>query len=314
MSAEVYYLRDAVGDALLELGEKEKKVVFISANVMSSCRVLKSLDLFPERAFNVGIAEQEMISFAAGFAREGFVPYAFTMAPFMSMRACEQVRTDVALNHLNVRMIAPYAGVSGGISGATHWGIEDCGIMNVIPEMTIIEPSDPIQAKCMVEASLKFDGPIYMRIGIEPVIKLYDKDTYDYSVGNADVVCDGNDGAFICAGITVKYAYEAAKKIKSELGYNIRVVDMHTIKPIDEDAIIEASKTHNIIVAQDHNINGGLGSVVATVLAKNGIGVNFKILGIPDRFIVMAHAPYLHKKYGYDSEGLYKSMVDMINT
>lgn len=307
-----FYLRDAVGEALLSLGINDEQVVFISADVMSSCRVLKSLELFPERAFNVGIAEQDMISFAAGMAKEGFVPYTFTMAPFMSMRACEQVRTDVALNNLNVKMIAPYAGVSGGISGATHWSIEDCAIMNAIPGITIIEPSDPIQARKMVQATRELYGPVYMRIGIEPVYKVYD-DGLDYTIGKANKIKDGNDAAFICSGITVKYALEAAERLNKEHQINAMVIDMHTIKPIDEDIIKEAAKTGNIIVAQDHNVVGGLGSIVSSVIAQNGIGVKFRILGIPDRFVIMAHAPFLHHKYGYDTDGLFYEMLKLLD-
>lgn len=311
-NSKLYYLRDVVGNAVIDIGTKNEKVVVVSANVMSSSRVGDSVNKFPQRAFNVGIAEQDMISFAAGLAKESLIPYAFTMAPFMSMRACEQVRTDVAYNHLNVRMFASYAGVSGGISGATHWGIEDCSIMTGMPGMVVLEPCDPVQAKKMVEASLSYEGPIYMRIGIEPVKKVYD-DSYEYTIGKAQYVKKGNDGAFVCSGITVKYALEAAKRLKEDYDLDIMVLDMHTIKPIDEEAILEASKTGNIIVAQDHNIVGGLGSMVSMVLSQKGVGINFKILGLPDEFVTMAHAPFLYHKYGYDLEGLYLEMKKMVN-
>lgn len=308
----MYYLRDEVGNAVVDIGEKNENIVVVSANVMSSSRVSDSVKKFPNRAFNVGIAEQDMISFAAGLAKEDLIPYAFTMAPFMSMRACEQVRTDVAYNNLNVRMFASYAGVSGGISGATHWGIEDCSIMTGIAGMVVLEPCDPVQAKKMVEESVSYEGPIYMRIGVEPVKKFYDSD-YDYKIGKADYITKGNDGAFICSGVVVKYAVEAAKKIKENYKKDIMVVDMHTIKPIDREAVLEAAKTGNVIVAQDHNIIGGLGSMVAMVLAENRVGVNFKILGVPDKFVTMGHAPFLYHKYGYDSDGLYLEMEKMIS-
>lgn len=308
----VYYLRNEVGDAVIELGERNNKIVFVSANVMSSCKVSNAIDKFPDRVFTVGIAEQNMISFAAGLAEEGLIAYAFTMAPFMSMRACEQVRTDVAYNNLNVKMLAPYAGVSGGISGATHWGIEDCAIMSGISGMTVLEPSDPVQARQMVFATEKYDGPVYMRIGIEPVPQIYSED-YRYEIGKANYVLDGDDGAFICSGITVKYAMEASKRIYRDSGKNIMVIDMHTIKPIDKDAVLQAARTGNVIVAQDHNIIGGLGYMVAAVIAENGRGIDFKILGLPNRFVTMAHAPFLYHKYGYDDEGLYVEMSKMLN-
>ncbi len=305
------YLRDAVGNAILNIGEKNKKIVLVSANVMSSCRVREAIDKYPERVFEVGIAEQDMISFAAGLSKEGFNVYTFTMAPFMSMRACEQVRTDISYNNLNVKMIAPYAGVSGGISGATHWAIEDCAIMSGIPGITILEPSDPLQAKMMIEETENYQGAIYMRIGIEPVFHIYN-DNYNYQIGKADYVRNGEDGTFICSGVTVKYAIEAADRIRVEYGKNIRVIDMHTIKPIDKDAVIKAIRTENIIVAQDHNVVGGLGYMVANVIAESGCGVNFKILGIPDEFVTMAHAQFLYHKYGYDADGMYWEMKKML--
>jgi len=310
-SETYYYLRDAVGAAIMSLADENSRVVFVSANVMSSCRVLGSVEKYPKRSFNVGIAEQNMISFSAGLAREGLLPFAFTMAPFMSMRACEQVRTDVAYNNLNVRMIAPYAGVSGGISGATHWAIEDCAIMSGIPGMTILEPCDPIQAKKMIEATIDYVGPIYMRIGIEGVTSIY-SEKYDYQIGKADILSYGNDGAYICSGVIVKYALQASERIYKETGKKITVIDMHTVKPIDVEAVSIAARTGNVIVAQDHNIIGGLGNLVASVIMEKGYKCNYKTIGIPDKFVVMAHAPFLYHKYGLDADGLYNSMKNML--
>lgn len=305
------FLRDAIGDSMILLGRKDERVVAVSADVMASCRVNRFFQEFPERSFNTGIAEQEMVSFSAGLAREGFIAYDFTMGPFMSMRACEQVRTDVAYNNLKVRMVSTYSGVSGGISGATHWALEDCAIMNGIPGMTMIEPSDYTQTVKMMESALNYDGAIYIRITIEPVIDIYGED-YRYEIGKADCPVDGDDGAFICSGITVKYAIQAVRDLREKDGLNVRVVDMHTIKPIDREAVINAAQTGNIVVAQDHNIYGGLGQNVATVLAEEGLGINFKTIGIPNKFVAMAHAPYLYHEFGYDKEGLYNTMRTMI--
>lgn len=308
---EKQFLRDAVGKASLEIGKKRTDICYVSANVMSSCRVLSSMDDYPERSFCVGISEQEMISFSAGLACEGLVPFAFTMAPFMTMRACEQVRTDLAYNHLNVNMIAPYAGVSGGISGATHWAIEDCAIMRGIPEMTILEPCDAVQAKKMVEASIDIEGPVYIRVGIEPVPEIYTSD-YKYEVGRADMIVDGMDGTFMCSGVLVKYAIMASRMIREETGKCISVIDMHTIKPIDRVAIERAVETKRIVVAQDHNIIGGLGDAVAAEVVALGKAVEMRVVGIPDKFIVMAHAPYLYRKYNMDEFGLYKTMMELL--
>lgn len=305
------FLRDAIGDSMILLGKQNEKVVAVSADVMASCRVNRFFQEFPNRSFNTGIAEQEMVSFSAGLAREGFIAYDFTMGPFMSMRACEQVRTDVAYNNLNVRMVSTYSGVSGGISGATHWALEDCAIMNGIPGMIILEPCDYRQTIKMMEATLDYKGAIYIRITIEPVIDLYDDD-YMFEIGKADIPVEGDEGAFICSGITVKYAVLAARKLKEKDGLNVRVVDMHTVKPVDREAIISAASTGNIIVAQDHNIYGGLGQNVASVLAEEGIGIEFRSIGVPNKFIAMAHAPYLYHQFGYDDDGLYMAMREMI--
>lgn len=305
------FLRDVLGGYMVELGAKDEKVVVVNADLMGTCRNRTFVETYPKRSFNVGIAEQNMISFAAGLAHEGFKAYTFSMAPFISMRACEQVRTDVAYANLDVCMIATYAGVSGGISGATHWSIEDCGIMTAIPNMVVMEPCDPIQAKQMMDYSLLHKGPIYIRSSVEPVPNIYNND-YCFELGKASIVAEGDDGAFICSGITVKYAVEAAKKIEEEKGKLIRVVDMHTLKPIDRDAVISAANTGSVVVAQDHNIIGGLGSLVAMVIAEEGITTKFVIQGIKDEFATMAHAPYLYKKYEYDIDGLYNAMVGLL--
>lgn len=306
------FLRDVIGGYMVELGKKDARVTIVNADLMGTCRNRSFKETFPDRSFNVGIAEQNMISFAAGLAHEGFIPFAFSMAPFISMRACEQCRTDAAYGNLNVRLIATYAGVSGGISGATHWSIEDCAIMCAIPNITVLEASDPIQAKKILEASLMHNGPIYMRSTVEPVPSIYD-DNYLYEIGKASTIVEGNDGAFICSGVVVKYAIKASQKIQEKTGRKIRVVDMHTIKPIDREAVVTAAMTGAIVVAQDHSSIGGLGSQIASVLAEEGIGIRFKNIGITDEFAAMAHAPYLYHKYGLDEEGLENAMLELLN-
>jgi transketolase len=305
------YLRNIIGNYMLELGRIDDRVVIVNADLMGTSRNETFVKEFPKRAFNVGIAEQNMVSFSAGLAHEGFIPYAFSMAPFISMRACEQCRTDVAYGNLNVRLMATYAGCSGGISGATHWGIEDCAIMSGIPGMTVLEPCDAVQAKKMLEKTLDYNGSIYIRSSVEPVSDIYGTE-YDFQIGKASIVRNGDDGAFICSGVVVQYAIEASKILENMTGKQIRVVDMHTIKPIDKEAIIEASMTGNIVVAQDHNIMGGLGSIVAAVIAEERLHTKFKILGVGDRFTAMAHAPYLYHMFGYDTDGLVKTMLEFI--
>jgi transketolase len=305
------FLRDVIGGYMTELGARNEKVAVVNADLMGTCRNRTFQEEYPLRAFNVGIAEQNMVSFSAGLAHEGFIPFAFSMAPFISMRACEQCRTDVAYGNLNVRLIATYAGVSGGISGATHWSIEDCGIMCSIPNMVVLETSDPIQAKRMLDASLTYQGPMYIRSSVEPVPNIYSEE-YHFEIGKASIALDGDDGCFICSGVIVKYAIIAAKEIFEQTGLKIRVVDMHTMKPIDREAIIIAAQTGTVVVAQDHNIIGGLGSQVAMILAEEGFSIKFKNIGIRDEFVAMAHAPYLYHQYGLDTEGLKTEMLKLL--
>jgi len=304
-------VRDVAGKYISALGEKNDKVVVVNADLMGTSRNRGFFENFPERTFNVGIAEQNLISFSAGLAHEGFMPYAFSMAPFISMRACEQCRTDVAYGNLNVRMIGNYAGYSSGVSGATHCALEDCAIMGSIAGMTVLEPGDPYQVCKMLEATLDYDGPVYIRSGIEAIKPIYPKD-YDYKIGKAIITKEGGDGAFICSGIVVQFALEAANIIKEETGKDIRVVDMHTIKPIDEQAVVSAARTGRVIAAQDHNIIGGLGYYAAAVIAESGISTKFEILGCPDKFVPIATAPYLFKVNEYDTDGLVKHMKKML--
>lgn len=309
MAEEKAFLRNVIGAYMAELGKKNDKVVVVNADLMGTCRNKSFVEEFPKRSFNVGIAEQNMVSFAAGLAHEGFIPYAFNMAPFMSMRACEQVRTDVAYARLPVRLMATYAGLSGGISGATHWAVEDCAIMTGIPEMTVVEVCDENQAKAVLDFSLSYDKPLYIRSSVEPVKNVYLGD-YKFELGKASALKEGKDGTFICSGVVVQYALEASNIMEEKYGKHIKVIDMPTVKPLDRNAVIEASKTKNIIVAQDHSIIGGLGSAVATVLAEEELGVKFKIMGLTDKFVAMAHAPFLYHQFEYDTEGLVKNMIN----
>lgn len=311
MSGDVSYLRNVIGEYMTELGRKKDRVVVINADLSGTCRNKNFVSENPARSFNVGIAEQNMVSFGAGLACEGFIPYVFSMAPFLTMRACEQCRTDVAYGNRNVRMIGVYAGVSGGISGATHWAIEDCGIMTSIPNIAVFEVSDANQVKRLLDYSLEYNGPMYIRSSVEPTQNIY-SDNINVVAGGSTTVIDGDDGAFLCSGVVVQYALTASKAILKETGKKIRVVDMYSIKPIDKVAIHSAAETGNIIVAQDHNIYGGLGSMVSMVLAENSYSTKFKVCGISDEFVAMAHAGYLYHHFGFDAEGLKKEMLQML--
>lgn len=305
------FLRNIIGEYMTEIGKRNDKVVIVNADLSGTCRNKEFVAENPERSFNTGIAEQNMVSFGAGLACEGLIPYVFSMAPFLTMRACEQCRTDVAYGNRNVRMIGAYAGVSGGISGATHWAIEDCGIMTSIPNIAVFEVSDANQAKRLLDYSLDYHGPMYIRSSVEPTRNIYEENVDVFS-GGSTVVIDGDDGVFLCSGVIVQYAMEASEEILREMGKKIRVVDMYSIKPIDKNAIYAATETGNVVVAQDHNIYGGLGSMVSLVIAEKGITTKLKVCGITDKFVAMAHANYLYSYFGIDAKGLKETMVKMI--
>ena len=304
-------LRNVLGEYMITLGKKSDKVVIVNADLSGTCRNTSFVEAFPDRSFNVGIAEQNMVSFAAGLSYEGFIPYVFSMAPFLTMRACEQVRTDVAYGNKNVRMIGVYAGVSGGISGATHWAIEDVGIMTSIPGVAIFEVSDAKLVRKLLDYSLDYEGPMYIRCGVEPVENIYDDD-FDVHIGGSKIVAEGDDGAILSSGVTVQYALTASEKIQKKTGKSVRVIDMYSLKPIDRKAVIEAAKTGHLVIVQDHNIFGGLGSIAAQIIAEAGISARIKILGIPDKFVPMAHAAYLYKEFGIDTIGIEQAMRNLL--
>ncbi len=305
------FLRNVIGEYMTTLGEKDKQVVVVNADLAGTCRNRSFTEQFPERAFNTGIAEQNLVAFSAGIACEGFIPYTFSMAPFLTMRACEQVRTDIAYGNRNVRLIGVYAGVSGGISGATHWAIEDVGIMTSMPGVAVFEVSDANQARRLLDYSLEYNGPMYIRSSVEPTEDIYPEEI-KVKAGGSHTVIDGDDGAILCSGVILQYAIEAAKRLKAENHLSIRVVDMYSLKPLDEKAVMSAAMTGKVIVAQDHNIYGGLGNLVSLVIAREKISTQLKILGIPDRFVPMAHAPYLYDQFGLNSNGIADSMLEMV--
>lgn len=306
------FIRDSVGQHMSVIGEMDSKVLVVNADLMKTCRNTSFVEKYPERSFNVGIAEQNLVSFAAGLAHEGFKPYVFSMAPFLSMRACEQCRTDVAYANLDMRIVGAYSGVSGGISGATHWGMEDCSIFVSMPNMSVIEFSDANQAKAILESTLDFEGPVYFRVTVEPTYRIYSEEE-KFEVGRSKELKEGSDGVFLCSGVLVAKAIEAARLLEEERGLSIGVTDMYSIKPIDEEAILKAAKTGHVVAAQDHLIHGGLCSVIANTLAQRGLGIRYKALGIEDKFNTMAHAPALYEKFGLDVNGLKEAMIELFD-
>ena len=317
--AEVFTLADAVqtaaarevyGKKLIDLGLKHENIVVMTADLMRSDHIEEYKRRFPERAFSVGIAEANMVSIAAGLALTGKVVFCSTMAPFMTMRACEQCRTDVDYGNLPVRLIGSHSGLSSG-SGATHAGQEDIAIMRSLCNMTVIAPGDPNQIAKVVEASMDWGGPVYIRIGRggEPLVY---KDDYEYAIGRAITVREGKDATIIACGVLLYHANKAAELLAEE-GYDIRVVDMHTVKPIDEAAVIRAAEeTGAIITAEDHNLTGGLGSAVAEVIAEHNLNTRFARVAIPNVYCCIGGADEMYHKYGMDYEGIMARVKEII--
>jgi len=253
---------------------------------------------------------QNTVSVAAGLAHEGFIPYVSGFATFLSMRACEQVRTDVCYGNLPVKLVATHSGTTSG-GGTTHCAIEDLAIMRSFANMTVIAPSDSRITGYAVRAALSVPGPVYIRIGrgLEPLV--YEEDV-PYIVGKAIEVRGGTDLTIIACGLCVYQAKMAAEKLEKE-GVSVRVIDMHTIKPLDTEAVLSAAReTGKIITVEDHTIYGGLGSAVAECLAENGVSAKFRRMGIPDVFVENGSMKDLHKHYGFDQEGIYNAAKEML--
>jgi len=301
--AEVY------GKALVDLGRDNKNIVVLTADLMRSNKTAEFASTYPERFFNVGIAEQNLFGMAAGLARAGKIPFASTFAAFASMRACEQVRTDIAYNNIPVKIVATHSGLSMGTGGPTHFATEDLAIMRSMANMTVIVPADSIETAKAVSACVDLPGPVYIRIGrgFEPTA--YEDEKYEYRIGKSVLMRDGHDITVICCGVAVNAALTVSRQIESE-GLSVRVVNMHTIKPIDREAVVKASKeTRFIITAEEHNIIGGLGSAVAEVLAEEGSGVKLKRLGVPDEYSEIGYPEALYSRYNLDAD----SMTRVIN-
>jgi transketolase len=297
--AEIY------GKVLAELGALRPDIIGMSADLAKSTKIGIFQDHFPDRFVNVGIAEQNLFGMAAGIAKTGLLPVVSTMAVFTSMRALEQVRTDICYQNLNVKIIATHAGTSFGAAGTTHHCTEDLAIMRSLANMTVIAPADGVETACAVRQAMDWPGPVYIRIGrgFEPTF--FKDESYGFQIGKAVEVHPGTDITLICCGITVLQAYEAARILKQDDGLSVRVLDMHTIKPLDREAVMKAVKdTRRIITFEDHNVHGGLGSAVADVIAESGKGCAFEKVGIPDVYCVVGYPEDLYAHYKLDTNSI----------
>ena len=293
--ADTMATRDAYGKALVEFGEKYDFVV-LDADLAAATKTCNFKKAFPDRFFDCGIAEGNMMSVAAGIAATGQLVFASSFAMFAAGRAFEQVRNSIGYPHLNVKIGATHAGITVGEDGATHQCNEDIALMRTIPGMTVICPADAVAARAAVEAAINHVGPVYMRFGRAPVPMIYGDD-YKFEIGKGRVLADGKDVTIVATGITVFMALEAREKLAAE-GIDAAVIDIATIKPIDEELLVQyAAKTGKIVTCEEHSIIGGLGGAVAEAVCE-GCPVPVLRVGVEDKFGKSGKVPPLLEEYG----------------
>lgn len=302
--------RDAYGKALVRLGEINKDVVVLDADLAGSTKTAKFRDKYPERFFNMGIAEQNLIGTAAGLALSGKIPFASTFAIFATGRAFEQIRNSVAYPNLNVKIAATHAGLTVGEDGASHQALEDIAVMRAVPNMTVIVPADGVETEQAVFAAAGHQGPVYLRLGRPGVPVIYGED-YRFEIGKANLLRPGKQVGLVAAGIMVSIALEAAEALQAE-GIDAAVLNMSTIKPLDEEAVIQLAKTTGALVtAEEHNILGGLGSAVAEVVAEH-CPVPVLRVGVEDVFGQSGTPGELLAEYGLTKEKIMEKAKEAI--
>ena len=313
-STEKIATRVAYGKSLVELAKLNQDIVVLDADLSSSTQTKFFAKEFPERFFNMGIAEANMVSTAAGLAKAGKIPFVSSFAMFATGRAWEQVRNSVAHNHANVKICATHAGLTVGEDGASHQIIEDIALMKSIPGMVVIVPADAKETEKVMQAVTAYHGPVYVRLGRSALPVLFD-DEYDFQIGKANIINDGEDLTIMACGIMVSAAVEAAKILKEKHNKSIEVINIASIKPLDTGTIINSAlKTRNIIVAEEHNIWGGLGDSVASALLENcSEKLSFKRLGVNDSFGQSGKAEDLLVHYGLTAENLVKLSLEMLS-
>ena len=295
--------RQSYGEALLELAQDHDDFVVLDADLAAATQTGKFKAVHPERFFDVGIAESNLMGVAAGIAAAGHKAFASTFAMFAAGRAFEQVRNSIGYPHLNVKIGATHAGISVGEDGATHQCNEDLALMRTIPGITVIAPCDDVEAKAAVRAAYELDGPVYMRFGRLAVPVVNDAENFEFEIGKGIVMREGTDVTIVACGLMVQSALEAAERLATD-GISAEVIDMHTIKPIDADLIVEsAKKTGRVVTCEEHSVIGGLGSAVCDVLAER-LPVPVRKLGVNDVFGESGPAVDLLHRYGLDADGV----------
>ena len=303
--------RESYGNALAELGATCPDLVVLDADLSGATKTGTFKKAFPERHINCGIAEGNMMTVAAGIATTGKVPFASSFAMFAAGRAFEQVRNSIGYPHLNVKIGATHAGISVGEDGATHQCNEDIALMRAIPGMVVINPADDIEAKAAVKAAYEYVGPVYLRFGRLAVPVINDNADYKFEIGKGIVLREGKDVTIIATGLEVGESLAAAEMLAAD-GIDAKVINIHTIKPLDEELVIAAAKeTGKVVKVEEHSVIGGLGSAVAEVLSEKAPTKMLKI-GVNDTFGESGPAVALIKKYGLDAESIYKKVKEFV--
>ena len=303
--------REAYGKALAEFGAKYPDLVVLDADLANATKTNSFQKVFPDRHIDCGIAECNMMGIAAGLATVGKIPFASTFAMFASGRAYEQVRNSIGYPHLNVKIGATHAGITVGEDGASHQCLEDMALMRAIPGMVVINPSDAVEARAAVQAAIEYVGPVYLRFGRAAVPIINDREDYKFEIGKGEVLREGSDVTIVATGICVSSALEAADKLAAD-GISAEVINIHTIKPLDTELIVNsAKKTGKVVTAEEHTIIGGLGGAVCEALSEKAPTPVLRI-GINDVFGESGTAAELVAKYGLDGEGIYAKVKGFV--
>lgn len=301
--------RESYGNALVELGAEHDNLIVLDADLAAATKTGVFKKAYPDRHIDCGIAECNMMGIAAGLSTTGIVPFASTFAMFAAGRAFEQVRNSIGYPHLNVKIGATHAGISVGEDGATHQCNEDIALMRTIPGMVILNPADDVEAKACVKAAYEYNGPVYLRFGRLAVPVINDRPDYKFELGKGVVLREGKDVTIVATGLCVSSALEAAEKLAAD-GIDAKIINIHTIKPLDEELIVAAAKeTGKVVTVEEHSVIGGLGSAVCDALAEK-CPVPVKKIGVQDVFGESGPAATLLAKYKLDGEGVYEQVKE----
>ena len=301
--------RESYGNALVELGAEHDNLIVLDADLAAATKTGVFKKAYPDRHIDCGIAECNMMGIAAGLSTTGIVPFASTFAMFAAGRAFEQIRNSIGYPHLNVKIGATHAGISVGEDGATHQCNEDIALMRTIPGMVILNPADDVEAKACVKAAYEYNGPVYLRFGRLAVPVINDRPDYKFELGKGVVLREGKDLTIVATGLCVSSALEAAEKLAAD-GIDAKVINIHTIKPLDEELIVAAAKeTGKVVTVEEHSVIGGLGSAVCDALAEK-CPVPVKKIGVQDVFGESGPAAALLAKYKLDGEGVYEQVKE----